>query len=92
MNNHTMDFIQTMLEFSIAFLFTLLFGMTINAIVVIFDMCCFKKKTNNNKTRFSRKRQRRRSFTPPRKKRCKSVPVHFRLNKTHKSDDNETTN
>jgi hypothetical protein len=92
MNNHTMDFIQTMLEFSIAFLFTLLIGMTINAIVVIFDMCCFKKKTNNNKTRFSRKRQRRRSFTPPRKKRCKSVPVHFRLNKTHKSDDNETTN
>jgi len=92
MNNHTMDFIQTMLEFSVAFLFTLLFGMTINAIVVIFDMCCFKKKTNNNKTRFSRKRQRRRSFTPPRKKRCKSVPVHFRLNKTHKSDDNETTN
>ena len=92
MNNHTMDFIQTMLEFSVAFLFTLLFGMTINAIVVIFNMCCFKKKTNNKKTRFSKKRQRRRSFTPPRKKRCKSVPVHFRLNKTHKSDDNETTN
>ena len=87
-----MECSQTRREFAVEFLGTLLIGMTINAIVVIFDMCCFKKKTNNKKTRFSKKRQRRRSFTPPRKKRCKSVPVHFRLNKTHKSDDNETTN
>jgi hypothetical protein len=81
-----MDFIQIMLEFSLAFLFTLLFGMMINTIVVIFNMCSFKKKTNNKKKRFSKKRQRRRSFTPPRKKRCKSVPTQVRLNNSHKAE------
>ena len=87
MNNHTREFIKNTLEFSIAILFAL---SILNVVVIIFNICC-KKRVQNKKTRFSRKRQRRRSFTPPRKKRCKSVPVHFRLNKTYKSDDNETT-